>query len=88
MGMRDVIKKIFKKGLISKEACKEEDFDLLPFILKKREIEQKRKIKESKDKKSEVDAFLEILNEEDDLFTPSELCFLYKEIIGMDEIAK
>ena len=83
--MRDVLKKLFDKGYLSEKASREEDFDLLPIILKKREAEQKRKIRKSKEKESEIDAFLEILEGDQDLFSSSEMCYLYNNIIVVEE---
>jgi len=85
MGIRAVIKKLFDKGFISENTSTEEDFDLLPLILKKREIEQNRKLKKGKEKNSEIDAFIEILEEDLDIYTESELLYLYNSIFEVEE---
>ncbi|CAA0164848.1 hypothetical protein [Tenacibaculum maritimum] len=83
MGIKKVLKKLFDRGIISKKEVIENDYDLLSKILKDRAV-NKKKISNLRRKSVELEAYLDILNDDsiNKLYSSKELKEIYDNIIS------
>ena len=87
MGLEKILDKLFSHKYLSEERREESDYDLVYIISKLRERRKKRDNEKRKqeDKDSEVDALLEILNENSEKYSESEINYLFNEICELNE---
>ncbi|KZS41872.1 hypothetical protein AWE51_00050 [Aquimarina aggregata] len=85
MSFKKIIKKLFDRKFISEEKKDASDYDLLTEIIRKKQ-KTKESLKKIDKENSQMDAFLEIIEDTENLYTVSEIHYLYNSLISEEII--